>query len=222
MVGNRNSRRSWARSTRLYPFIVLASATGCRRGELLALQWPGLAESTGELSVSRSLEQTKAGLRVKSTKSGEPRKFVVPDPAISVLAEHRAQQEGDKRMFGPDDQDHGLIFCQPNGAYYSPDRVGARVKELILAVGLEGVSLHSLRHPFASELLSKKCLSRWFPNASGTPTGTSRYRSIAVRFLQTVGRRRFGGGRHRSTKKVCGGSDYCELLHGRHLEEIFC
>jgi Phage integrase family len=31
----------------------------------------------------------------------------------------------------------------------------ARVKELMRAVGLEGVSLHSLRHSFASELLSK-------------------------------------------------------------------
>jgi integrase len=144
-----------AQSTRLSPFIVLASATGCRRGELLALQWPDLDGNSGELSVSRSLEQTKAGLRVKSTKSGEPRKFVVPNPAISVWAEHRAQQEGDKRMFGPDYQDHGLIFCQPNGAYYSPDRVGARVKELMVAAGLEGVSLHSLRHTFASELLSK-------------------------------------------------------------------
>jgi len=144
-----------ARSTRLYPFIVLASATGCRRGELLALQWPDLNDQTGELSVSRSLEQTKAGLRVKSTKSGEPRKFVIPDPAISVLAEHRTEQENDKRMFGPDYQDHGLIFCQPNGAYYSPDRVGARVKELMVAVELKGVSLHSLRHTFASELLSK-------------------------------------------------------------------
>ena len=53
--------------TRLYPVVVLASATGCRRGELLALQWPDLNEGTGELTVSKSLEQTKAGLRVNPT-----------------------------------------------------------------------------------------------------------------------------------------------------------
>ena len=144
-----------ARNTRLYPFVVVASATGCRRGELLALQWADLNESTGELSVSKSLEQTKAGLRVKSTKSEKPRAFVIPEWAISVLADHRAEQGNDKRLFGPDYRDHGLIFCQPNGAYYSPDREGARVKELMRAVGLVGVSLHSLRHSFASELLSK-------------------------------------------------------------------
>src|ERR1019366_1208789 len=38
-----------ARNTRLYPFVVMASATGCRRGELLALQWADLNGSTGEL-----------------------------------------------------------------------------------------------------------------------------------------------------------------------------
>jgi integrase len=63
-----------ARTTRMYAFIVMASATGCRRGELLALEWPNLNEDTGELSVSKSLEQTRAGgLRVKGTKSGEAR-----------------------------------------------------------------------------------------------------------------------------------------------------
>ena len=142
-----------ARTTRLYPFVVLASATGCRRGELLALQWPDLNTTTGELSVSKSLEQTKAGLRVKSTKSEKPRHFAVPESALPVLADHRAQQGEDKRLFGPDYQDHDLIFCQPNGAYYSPDRVGARVKELMVSVELEGVSLHSLRHTNATELL---------------------------------------------------------------------
>jgi len=143
-----------ARGTRLYPFIVTASATGCRRGELLALQWADLNDSTGELSVSKSLEQTKAGLRVKSTKSELPRRFSVPEWALEVLHEHREEQDQDRELFGSDYQDNGLIFCQPDGSYYSPDREGARVVELMRKVGLEGVSLHSLRHSHASSLLS--------------------------------------------------------------------
>ena len=80
---------------------------------------------------------------------------MVPESALSVLADHRGEQNNDKRLYGPEYQDHGLVFCQPNGAYYSPDKMGCRVKELMVAVGLKGVSLHSLRHSFASELLSK-------------------------------------------------------------------
>ena len=145
-----------SRGTRLYPLIVLASATGCRRGELLALTWSDVDEATGDLLVSRSLEQTRhGGLRVKGTKSGEPRRFSVPEAALTVLRDHREEQNRDRQLFGPDYQDHNLIFCQPNGAYYSPDRVGARVVEMMRAVGLEGVSLHSLRHSHASILLGK-------------------------------------------------------------------
>jgi integrase len=144
-----------ARSTRLYPFIVLAAATGCRRGELLALQWADLELETGLLTISKSLEQTRAGLRVKSTKSEEPRQLGVPEWALDVLQEHREEQDRDRRLFGAQYMENNLVFCQPDGRYYSPDCLGARVVELMRKVGLHGVSLHSLRHSHASILLSK-------------------------------------------------------------------
>jgi integrase len=46
---------------RLYPIVVLAIATGMRRGELLALQWRDVDLDRGALRVERSLEQTRAG-----------------------------------------------------------------------------------------------------------------------------------------------------------------
>jgi integrase len=145
-----------ARSTRLYAFIVMAAATGCRRGELLALTWPDVDFATGVLQVSKSLEQTKVGgLRVKTPKSGEPRALGVPEWALEVLEQHRVEQQLDRTMFGADYATHNLIFCQPNGQYYSPDRLGARVVELMRGVGLQAMSLHSLRHSHASILLSK-------------------------------------------------------------------
>ncbi len=145
-----------AEGTRLRPLLVLAAAAGCLRGELLALIWNDVDTKSGEITISKSLEQTKAGgLRVKSTKSEKPRRFAVPEWALEVLAAHRAEQNGDRELFGADSQDSGLIFCQPNGSHYSPDRVGARVVELMHKVGLEGVSMHSLRHSHASALLSK-------------------------------------------------------------------
>ncbi len=58
-----------ARGTRMFAFVVLASASGCRRGELLALEWTDINFDAGLMMVSKSLEQTKQGLRIKSTKS---------------------------------------------------------------------------------------------------------------------------------------------------------
>jgi integrase len=144
-----------AKGSRLYPFVVLAASSGCRRGELLALTWDDLDFDSGMMTISKSLEQAKGQpLRVKSTKSGEPRSFEVDDFALAALRDHRQQQDSDRKMFGRAYQRHNLIFCQPNGAYYSPDRCGARVKELMVKEGLSGVSLHSLRHSNASVMLS--------------------------------------------------------------------
>jgi hypothetical protein len=132
------------------------------------------------MMISKSLEQTKQGLRVKSTKSEEPCEIGLLDHALDVLRDHRVEQDRDRELYGPDYQDHNLVFCQPNGAYYSPDRMGARVSELMRKAGLHGVSLHSLRHSHASVLLSQGCRRRWFPSASATRTRTSRWRFTAT------------------------------------------
>lgn len=78
-----------ARGTRLHPFVVLAASSGCRRGELLALTWRDVDFQKGVITISKSLEQTRAGLRVKSTKSGEPRFVGLEDFELDVLADHR-------------------------------------------------------------------------------------------------------------------------------------
>jgi integrase len=182
-----------ARDTRLYPLVVLAAATGCRRGELLALKWSDLDESTSEIHVSRSLEQTKAGLRIKSTKSEEARCFSVPEWALEVLRAHREEQQRDRQLFGTGYDDHDLIFCQPAGAYYSPDRLGARVAELMRKVGLMGVSLHSLRHSHASILLSNGVPVAVVSHAWVMPIKTSRSQSTVTHYRRTrVQRLRFG------------------------------
>lgn len=115
-----------------YPSLVLAFATGCRRGELLAFQWSDLDLQTGRLNVSKSLEQTKTyGIRLKERTKGEkPRSFIVPGWALDVIVSHRTQQQSEAALFGSDYRDHALIFCQPDGSYYSPDKVGTRVSRM--------------------------------------------------------------------------------------------
>jgi integrase len=76
----------------LFPFVLVGPDSGARRGELLASTWPDLNFETGELNVSKSLEQTKAGgLRIKGTKSGEPRRFPISEWGVEVLQAHRVE-----------------------------------------------------------------------------------------------------------------------------------
>src|SRR6185369_15385692 len=64
-----------ARAQGAYEFVMLTASTGCRRGELLALTWSDIDFNGRVMRLSKSLEQTKEGLRVKSTKSEKPREI---------------------------------------------------------------------------------------------------------------------------------------------------
>jgi integrase len=144
-----------AAGTRLFPLVVIAEATGLRRGELCALLWSDLDTATGVLTVDKSVEETKAqGLRLKSTKSGKPRDLVVPTYALEVLERWRKEQARDRELYGAEYAGHGLMFCRPDGEYYRPKQVSARVREVMRKAGLRR-SLHGLRHSHASGMLSK-------------------------------------------------------------------
>ncbi len=142
------------RGTSLFPLFVTAAATGCRRGELLALEWQDVDFQTGVVTISKSLEQTKSGLRIKSTKSGKVRRFPLPSVALGILSQHRRDQSLENPI-EPKRENFGLIFCSREGDYCKPDQISSRVADIMAKAGLRGVSLHSLRHTHASQLLSQ-------------------------------------------------------------------
>jgi integrase len=140
----------------IWPVIVLGMATGMRRGELLALAWTDIDFDRATLEVSKSLEETKKhGLRIKTTKSGETRRFSVPADVLDMLREHKQEQQRQREMYGSDYVNLNLVFCRPDGYFYNPDKLGVRIRRAMQKAGLNGVSLHSLRHSHASELLSQ-------------------------------------------------------------------
>jgi integrase len=105
--------------------------------------------------VSKSLEQTKAGLCVKTTKSEKPRLISLPVSAMQMLRDHRSRQAENRRPFGSDYRDDlNLVFTTPEGGYLKPDSVTAKVCLLASKAGLKGASLHTLRHSHGSQLLS--------------------------------------------------------------------
>jgi integrase len=58
-------------------------------------------------------------------------------------------------MFGSEYRtDLDLVFCQPNGYYIRPDTVTKAVRRIAKKAGFSGVSLHTLRHSYGSQLIS--------------------------------------------------------------------
>jgi integrase len=144
-----------AAGRRLFPLLVLAEATGIRRGEQCALTWPDIDMATGVMTVDKSLEETKQiGLRIKEPKGNKSRKLEIPAYALEVLKRWKMEQARDRELYGADYAAHDLVFCRPDGEYYRPKQVSARVREVMRKAGLRR-SLHCLRHSHASGMLSK-------------------------------------------------------------------
>jgi integrase len=128
-----------------------------RRGELLAARWSDSdLDSAACVSVARSLEETKAGLRFKPPKSKRSRRTIsLPPNAVAVLREHRRKQLEMRLSLGlgrPDSD--ALIFCNPDGSPMSPDDLSRDWARACKSLGLPKVTFHALRHTHVSALIA--------------------------------------------------------------------
>jgi integrase len=142
----------------IFRFILLALATGMRRGELLALRWRDVDLDAASLRVEQSLEQTKGGLRFKGpkTKHGK-RAIALPASVVSELRGHRKEQQEHRLRLGlgraPDD---ALVFPNWDGTARSPNAATKEWGAAVARLQLPRVSLHALRHTHASQLIASK------------------------------------------------------------------
>lgn len=115
--------------------ILLASITGCRLGELLALDRKDFRLDECMLLVSRSVDRYA---NVKTPKNGRPRPVPIPPNLVPVLEEHLPAS--------------GALFPeQAKNSMSTSTRFRSRCKTL----GFPGVHFHTFRHTVASVLMQK-------------------------------------------------------------------
>jgi integrase len=140
----------------LYPVAVIALGTGLRRGELLGLRWCDVDLDLGTLHIERSLEQTRAGLRFKAPKSVRGRRTISISPAVvtELRAHWKTQQERRLALGLGRTAPDGLIFATWDGNPKRPDNLSGDFGTAMKAIGLPHITLHSLRHTHASQLIT--------------------------------------------------------------------
>jgi integrase len=152
------------REDRLYPALLLGIMTGCRRGELLGVRWSDLDLDVGIWHVRQALVSVKTH---NSTEDGPKTRLISQPPksetskrtlplaaeVIDALRRHRGIQAQEKLLLGEAYQDHGLVFCRPDGTPLNPRTFLARFQRMLQIAGLPQVRLHDLRHSFATMLL---------------------------------------------------------------------
>ena len=133
----------------LYQFAVL---TGLRRSEICGLKWSNVDLANGRLSVMNTLQRISGhGLVEGEPKTKKSRRFIALAPdAICLLHSVRGEQMEQELEFGNLWQRTGYVFTQPHGSPLEPDQVTQDFARTIQKSGLPHLTLHGLRHAFAT------------------------------------------------------------------------
>jgi integrase len=143
------------KDTRTYWPVLIALATGMRRGEVLALRWKNIDLDRGTLRVMQSLEQTKNGLRFKDTKTGKARAIVLPTYAVEELRRHKREQAEELLKLGIRQTGENLVCCREDGEPLQPRSLTHHFTMLRKRTnGLPKLRFHDLRHTHATQLLA--------------------------------------------------------------------
>lgn len=121
-----------------YLFMLIASRTGMRLGETLALKWKDVDHEKGVIWVKRSYRRG----RITPPKNGKHRKV-----DMSAQLAERLKSELPKVA------DKLIVNC--DGYFYEQNHIRRVYDRIIKKAGLRKRKFHSLRHSFASILLSK-------------------------------------------------------------------
>lgn len=145
---------------RNYALYHIALCTGMRRGELLGLRWEDIRWNTSTISV-----QTQAAMLDSDeddeneyeaddapTKSQAGRRAIkIRRVDVHVLKRHREAQEFERRSWSNAYQDHGLVFCRPDGTPHDPDSISkGEFQRLARGAKLKRIRFHDQRHTHAT------------------------------------------------------------------------
>ncbi|MDR7280233.1 hypothetical protein [Catenuloplanes atrovinosus] len=101
------------------------------------------------------------GRLFKAPKSRKGRRWVpLVKAAQEALARHPYAQREEREFLGIDYNDHGLVFCRPDGLPLRPDRVTVAFEAHVAACGLPMIRLHDTRHERARYCWRAECRSR--------------------------------------------------------------
>lgn len=143
------------RETRLYWPVLIALATGMRRGEILGLRWRNVDFDRGAIRVMESLEQTARGLRFKPPKNGKGRVITLPTFALEELRRRKREQAEELLKLGVRQQGATLVCAGADAQPFAPFSLTHAFYDLMekLKSDLPRIRFHDLRHTHATQLL---------------------------------------------------------------------
>ena len=140
----------------LQPLWMVALASGCRIGELLALTWQDVDLSAATISVNKAGQHIAGQWVVSTPKTASgARTLTLPPEGLAALRRQKAQQAQWRLQAGPEWTPSGLVFTGDTGKPLHASDVANAMRKQCLRLGLPPVTPHGLRHLHASLLLAQ-------------------------------------------------------------------
>jgi len=146
--------------TTVAAFVTIGLMLGMRRGEILGLRLQDIDWAEGHLSINQALNQdylpTADGgwmteLGTSTPKTRHSRRDLSMSPSVrSVLLRLQVTRDTQRQMAGDDWKETDLLFCSKNGKPMWPSNLTKRYQRLLEDAGVPRLSIHALRHTFAT------------------------------------------------------------------------
>ena len=140
----------------LATYVVVASATGARRSEVIALRWRDVDLEAGRVSIAHGLVLGPDGLVEKDTKIHASRTVSIDTTTVARLMEHHGRMSARAALCGVVLSDAAFVFSDsPDQAEpWRPDSTSRRFTQLRERCKLPTLRLHDLRHYVATTMLT--------------------------------------------------------------------
>src|SRR5437763_1530785 len=132
---------------------ALAAATGCRRGEILALSWADIGPGFSNLKVQRTLQPTRQGLVFEQPKTAPSRRSVLLPAFLQPYLERQRADQEKRRARASCWHEQGLLIDRGDGRPLNPDTLSAGWARHLRREQLPPVRFHDLRHAHATLML---------------------------------------------------------------------
>ena len=136
------------------PWLVawtLLATTGMRRSEVAGLRWAAVDLDHGVIHVREALTSTRGRMAFGPPKTASSIRSIALDAAtIELLAAHRRRQITERIKLEGGYEDHDLVVAWPDGRPVNPDILSRRFRQLSDRLKLPAITLHDLRHTWAT------------------------------------------------------------------------
>ncbi len=144
-------------SLQLKVAVLITLTTGCRRGELLALEWNDIDFQNSFIRIDQAAQYIPGKGHITKDPKNESSKRTVPVPAslMPLLQKHKIEQTEYRLQLEDKWQNNDRLFTAWDGGPMFPDTLTKLFRKFIEKHNLPKLTFHGLRHTAATLLIGK-------------------------------------------------------------------